>query len=601
MYTGSAEFQAANSQPIQKHKISGTIDGVPFGPENVLFGSVNISNQCSDSVDAQIGAVYIGTLNITFLPNVGIEPTTWQGREIVVNFSLLIEEQPETWETFSLGVFTVADAERNMQGFEITAYDNMSKFDKSITWDYLPAGTLYSILSDICANCGVNLGMNQADCEALPNGDWPNIAMYPGSTVQTYRDILYWLSQMVAGFATCDRQGRLVLKSYKTILSQPGAVPVLPQDKRLAGASISDYVTNFRGVTLYSMKEETSKYYGPPVGTGIVYDLGENPFMQYGTAATIRDMTMEIVDAIGYHLRPFDASIMCAPIFELGDRLKLSGGIAEGYNNTTVIHAIHYAHGRNTQLQCFGANPSILASGTQDKTASTAGNSAKQQTTSYKRYANPNAVSIGSAQELVTEITFTAEKNTDFDVWHEFLIETQLDPGSDSMTLEAVYYLDGAELVRKPVETYTDSARHILTLNYSESVAEGNHMWQVYLEASGGTASIDTNNGIAVLKGQGLSNAEAWDGIIYLVDDVHYMDIIMHVSTVAETSLSLETADCDVITLSDSVPSMEMTMEPAPISENYTFTLFQPAFPIEAEESTAVLAMETTDEYIETE
>ena len=601
MYTGSPEFQAANAQPIQKHRISGTIDGVSFGPENVLMGSVNITNQCSDSVDAQIGAVYIGTLNITFLPNVGIEATTWQGREIAVNFSLLTDEDPETWETFSLGVFTVADAERNLQGFEITAYDNMSKFDKSITWDYLPAGTLYNVLSDICTNCGVTLGMTQADCEALPNGDWPNIAMYPGSTVQTYRDILYWLSQMVAGFATCDRQGRLVLKSYKTILDAPGTVPVLPQDKRLAGASISDYVTNFMGVTLYSMKEETNKYYGPAVGNGIVYDLGQNPFIQYGTGSTIRDMCMNIVDAISYKLRPFDASVMCAPIFELGDRLKLSGGIATGYNNTTVIHAINYAHGRSTQLQCFGANPTIAASGTQDKTASTAGNSAKLQSTSYKRYANPNDITIQTAPELVAEIQFTAEKNTDFDVWHEFLLDTQLDPGSTSMELEAVYYLDGAELIRKPVETYTDSAKHILTLNYSESVNEGNHLWQVYLEASGGSASIDTNKGIAVLKGQGLSNAEAWDGIIYLTDEVHYMDIIMQVSTLSESGIDLQTYDCDVIQLFDNVPGMDIVMQPATITESYNITLYQPTFPIEEEGSTDVFAPETGDYYIETE
>ena len=167
MYTGSADFQAANNQPIQMHKISGTVDGTAFGPENVLINSVRITNQCSDSVDAQIGAVYIGQLEITFLPNIGISPTTWQGREIALNFSLLINETPETWETFSLGVFTVASAERTLQGFSITAYDNMSKFDKMASWDYLPSGTLYSILNDICTECGVTFGMSKADCEAI--------------------------------------------------------------------------------------------------------------------------------------------------------------------------------------------------------------------------------------------------------------------------------------------------------------------------------------------------------------------------------------------------------------------------------------------------
>ena len=601
MYHGSAEFETANSQPIQRHTISGTIDGVPFSADNVLLGSVTITNQSSDAVDAQIGAVYIGQLSITFLPNIGVTPTTWQGKEIVISFSLLTDEDPETWETFPLGVFTVAEAERTLQGYAITAYDNMSKFDKETTWDYLPAGTLYSVLSDICRACGVTLGMTQADCEALPNGDWPNISMYPGSSVQTYRDILYWLSQMVGGFATCDRSGRLVLRSYINILNAPGAAPQLPQDRRLTGASISDYVTNFRGVTLYSMKEDENKYYGGPVGTGIVYDLGANPFMQYGTPATIRDMAMNVANAIKYKLRPFTASIMSAPIWELGDRLELSGGIAAGYGGATVIHSIQYTHGRSTQLQCFGQNPALAASGTQDKAATTASNSSKQNITSYRRYANPNAVTVSTAPEKVAEITFTAEKNTDFEVWHEILLTSALDPGETELELEAVYYLDGQELIRKPVETYTDSARHILTLNYSEGVNEGNHLWEVYLVASGGTAGINTNEAIAVLKGQGLSRAEAWDGIIYLTDDVESVEMLLGLATVEDTSHTLTLLDYESISLSDNVASVEMTMEPTEVTESINITLYQPTFPIEAEESSSLLAPEEGGQYLETE
>lgn len=601
MYTGSADFQAANNQPIQMHKISGTVDGTAFGPENVLINSVRITNQCSDSVDAQIGAVYIGQLEITFLPNIGISPTTWQGREIALNFSLLIDETPETWETFSLGVFTVASAERTLQGFSITAYDNMSKFDKAASWDYLPSGTLYSILNDICTECGVTFGMSQTDCEALPNGDWPNIAMYPGSSVQTYRDILYWLSQLVAGFATCDRSGRLVLRSYSTILAAPGNVPQLPQDKRLTGASISDYVTNFRGVTLYNMKEEEDKYYGDPIGTGVVYDLGANPFIQYGTAVTIRDMCLNIANAIKYKLRPFTASIMSAPIWELGDRLQLSGGIATGYNSTTVIHAISYAHGQSTQLQCFGENPSIAASGTQDKTASTASKSTAQANTSYRRYANPGAVTVSTIPEKVAEITFTAEKNTDFEVWHEILLTSALDPGETAMEIEAVYYLDGTELVRKPVETYEDAARHILTLNYSAGVNEGNHLWEVYLVATGGTASINTNDAIAVLKGQGLSRAEAWDGIIYLTDDVHAVPMPLDVATIDDTSFTLTLVDYETISLSDNVNAAEMAMNAQGFTEVFNIALYQPTAPISVEESDAFIATEEDGHYIETE
>lgn len=600
MYVGTADFQTANSQPIQRHRISGTIDGNAFGPENVLLNSVQINNQCSDAQDAQIGAVYIGTLQATFLPNLSITPTTWQGRVIVINFSLLTDSDPETWETFTLGTFTVAEANRTMQGVEITAYDNMSKFDKAVTWDYLPNGTLYTILSDICSRCSVTLGMTEAQCEALPNGD-ENIGLYPGSDVQTYRDIIFWLSQLVGGFATMDRSGRLVLRSYTNIMSDPGTVPTLPEDRRLTGASISDYTTKFRGVTLWNMKTEQSVYYGGP-GIDPVYDLGANPFMQYGTSLTIRAMAMRLATAVGYHLRPFTAQIMSAPIWELGDRIKLTGGIATGYDSVTVVHAISFVSAQGTTLQCFGANPSISQSNTQDKAANSASNSARLQELSFKRYANAGPISVGTDPEKIVEITFTAEKETDFDVWHEFLLETQLDPGSTEVELEAVYYLDGTEIARKPVETWEDEAKHILTLNYSESVTDGAHLWQVYLTASGGTASINTNEAIAVLKGQGLSRADTWDGYIILTDDVPRTVMQIETAMISETSVTV-IHDIDVVTESfaENVPGMEMGTETPTITESVNITLWQPTFVFEAEQSTAALATETGSYYIETE
>ena len=103
MYIGSNAFQAANERPIQKHRISGTIDNIPFTGRNVLAGSMTISNQCSEESDYKIGAVFIGQLSVTFLRNLSVIPTTWQGRKITVNFGLCIDEIDDIWETFQIG------------------------------------------------------------------------------------------------------------------------------------------------------------------------------------------------------------------------------------------------------------------------------------------------------------------------------------------------------------------------------------------------------------------------------------------------------------------------------------------------------------------
>ena len=600
MYTGSADFIAANSQAIQKHKISGTIDSVSFGPEDVLAGSVTIKNQCSDSSDLKIGCVYVGSLTATFLPSVGIEAKTWNGRKLTVNFSLLIDEENQTWETFQLGVFTVAEAKRTLQGMAITAYDNMAAFDKAASWDYLPSGSVYSILADICSKCSVTLGMTSAQCQALTNGT-RNLGLFPGSDVATYRDILYWLAQAVGGFATIDRLGRLVLRSYGTIFADSSPAPSLPQDRRLQGAGISDYVTDFVGVTLYDMEEELTRYYGSDE-SGVVYNMGANPFIQYGSGANKRDMAMAVYYGISEHpLRPFTASIMSAPIWELGDRIKLTGGIATGYETVTVIHSISFSPGKGTQLACYGANPQITAQQTQQ--AASAGASAqKKNSTTYKRYANSSILTVSSTPVEVVNITFTAEENTDFDVWHEILLTSALASGSDAVQLTASYYLDNELLVRRPVETYEDEAQHILTLNYSEGVNEGVHTWKVYLEASGGTATIDTSGAIAVLKGQGLTRADGWDGIIVLDDTVYNSDVIIPVATVSDSGATVYLDDNETIdNLADTVNNAQEAIGTNTITEAINISLWAPAFAFATEDGLHVIADETGDYYIETE
>ncbi len=597
MYTGSAAFQTANAQPIQKHRISGTIDGVAFGPENIAAGSFSITWQCSDTSDAKIGGVYVAVLKCTFLANTNIPVTSWQGRTISARFDLLIDEDLQTWEGFPLGVFTVAVAERNMQGVTVTAYDNMSVLDAPITWDYLPSGKVYDVLKDICTKNGLTLGMSRADTEALPNGT-ANIGLFPGSDAKTFRDVLHYLTQIVAGFATFDGTGRLIVKSFINEINAPGACPVLPYDKRLTGASISDYVTNFKGVYLYSVKEETQKYYGSSGAGGVVYDLGANPFIQYGTETQIRDMAEEVVTGISYRLRPFKASIMSAPVWELGDRIKLTGGIATGYDTVTVIHAITFTAGRGTAISCYGANPVLANSNTQNKAAASASNSARLSGTNFKRDANLLALSVGNDPVKVTEIQFTAEKDTDIDLWHEYLITTAPSPGP--LELTAYYYLDGVLLDRRPVETYTDAAKHILGLHYSFPTDAGVHMWQVYLQASGGSASIAANDAIAVLMGQGVSKAETWDGIIYLTDTVPAWETLVSLLGISE-SVTVTLYDPESEIFSATVDAYTAPSVAGSVTGSVSITFDQPTFYLTLETSADLIGVETTNDYLETE
>lgn len=567
MYVGSEAFRAANAQPIQKQRITGAVGAEAFGPSDILAGSITITNQCSDASDYTLGGVFVGQLSMTFLRGFNVAVEDWQGQEISIAFGLCIDEENDTWEEFPLGIFTVYEANSVAEGIEVKAYDAMVNFDKVATWQ--PVGTLYQVLQKLCQRCNVSLGMTQVEVEALPNG-LQNYGLWPENDCSTYRDLLYWLAVTVGGFATINRNGALVVKSYKRIMDSVADTPTLQWDKRCTGARVSDYRTYYRGLYLTDAKTDEVKFYGSMSG-GPVYDIGKNPFIQYGTQTTKDNMANAILGSLQVRLRPFEAQIMSAPIWELGDIISMTGGLATGYESRTVVHSWTYSSGQGTKIACFGSNPALAQASSESKAASAAGKSAAMNGISYKRYTNATQVEVTGSEQKVCDIYFTASKETDVEVWHELLLETALtDP---SMTVEAVYYLDGIELSRHPIETYTDSAKHIMTLNYCMGVDEGNHRWEVFLTATGGTATLDVEDGISVLKGQGLVKGDTWDGVIILADEVAYIYATMDfagVSELADASLPTHIGSTE---LADNVGPWSDTLVVYALSENVVVTL----------------------------
>ena len=574
MYTGTAEFQTANAKAIQKQKISGTVGEVAFDPSDVLAGSVTITNQCSDTSDYTLGGVYVGQLSMTFLKGFPITLGDWNGMEININFSLCIDEVNDTWETFSLGYFTVYEANATEVGIEVKAYDAMAKLDKVASWQ--PVGTLFQVLTKICQRCNVTLGMTELEVQALPNGT-ANYGLWPENDCSTYRDLLYWCCVTVGGFATIGRDGKLYVKSFKNIWNQVVTDPVLAWDKRCTGAKVSDYRTYYRGVYLTDAQTDEVKFYGNLSG-GAVYDLGKNPFIQYGTWTTKDAMCNNILGAVQARWRPFEATIMSAPIWELGDILSMTGGLATGYESRTCVMSWSYNSTQGTKLACYGSNPALY-NASSDKAADAASKSSSMNGISYKRYSNANEITVTGSESKVCDIYFTASKVTDVEMWHENLLTTSLGSGSSSMTVEAVYYLDGVELSRHPIETYSDSADHIMTLNYSASVDQGNHRWEVYLLATGGTATLDAEDAISVLKGQGLEKGDTWDGVIILGDEVSV--VYMHITALGLTeSVATHIYDPEAdppthwnIVLSDNVGYVGTPITVGSLTESITITL----------------------------
>lgn len=589
MYHGSELFAQRNARAIQKHRITGAIGPASFSSADILTGSMTLTRQCSDSTDSQIGAVFVSKLTFTLIREIGINARDFVGQKVTINFGLLLDEDSNTYEYFTLGEFYIVEANVTKAGNVITCYDAMANFEKVLPDNFVTSGTVYSITNNICNICGVDFGMTQAQAEALPNGT-TTIGLYTPNDCKTYRDVIYWLSSTIGGFATIDRNGRLIYQTYPTT-TIPG--DPITFDRRLNDASFSDYITDF-GAATFTDADGNTETIGSP-GIGVTYQVGFNPFLQYGTEDTKMNMMRAITTAIiNIKYMPYKVTIMSAPIYDLGDSLYFSDGIADGRAWNGIIHKITYTPGKGTTLEGFGANPALqnLSRGKQDATRA-AQQAAQISEMVMKRYENPVAAVVGSEPEQVVQIDFVTTKPTEVEIWHEIQIETELSSGSDAMTIEAVYYMDDIEMTRKPIETFTDDAMHLLDLHFEMPVEDvGSHRWEVYLETSGGTATIREKDVLALLKGQGISKADAWTGVIILDDDVTVYDIEMTIQEIT-AAVVVGLYDPEYIQISDTVGPVQIEMETQSVTESVNIVLQQFHFAIVSENSEFYITDET--------
>ena len=287
MYSVSDAFKTAIKQPVIQYDLSGTVGSVSFTQENIVSGTFHISNQCTDTNNIVLGSAYVGQLDATFT-GLNINRNDWIDKVITVDVDVLVA--PNSHETVPMGIFTIKEVYHTAEGTQVKAYDNMYKFDKLLDatrFDF--NGEPYAFLQRICADCGVTLGMTQAQVEDLPNGEH---TMYMcgcrkettdyASDVETYRDALFYLAQACACFATINRSGALELRKYRQ-----GTTDTVTEMHRIAGAEFADYVTSYTGLYVESLWAGYTTFYG--------YDLEE--LQQNKADAEAREE--EELDAIG--------------------------------------------------------------------------------------------------------------------------------------------------------------------------------------------------------------------------------------------------------------------------------------------------------------
>lgn len=507
MYAVSNAYKTAMKAASQNGKITGTVGNVSFTEANIVSGSLTVQNQLADS-EIILGAVYVGELTCTFT-GLQVSRYTWVGKVITLSYWQEIGE--DEWEEVPLGIFTVDSAEHTEQGVSVTAYDRMMIFDKPCNYS-TATGAAYDLLILACTECGVTLGMTQAEVEELPNSSYI-LNMYGENDISTWRDYLSQLSAALGAFCRITRDGKLVLKRYQT-----SAADTIDWTDRNSGGSFADFETRFTAVSLDVVEAETMEYFADDPDDGLTYSLGANPFLQSGVKTLRETMCRNILASLGnVDYVPFNFEMLGNPAYDLGDVLVFSNGIGDA-TKKSCLTAFSWTFNGAYQASGAGTDPALAnADGKLDKEIANAISQISATETRYYTYTNAGPLTIEpNASREIVDIRFaTITKATVI-----FQAEVLLSASVDDTVGEVTYYLNNVEVSRHPTETWIDGS-HILHLLYVIRLNDSTlYRFTAELKATGGKITIPAYGVHAVISGRGLAAEEEFDGYIDIIEPI---------------------------------------------------------------------------------
>lgn len=584
MYGVSDAYKTAMHQAVQKFRLTGTVGTTDFTDENILAGSFSITNQCCGNNEVQIGQVYVGELDATFL-NLPLTRYSLKRMKITTSFGLMLEDG--SYEDVPLGVFNISEASWTMSGLVVKAYDNMSLLDKKCNTRQT-TGTAYEMALLATEACGLTLGTTEAEFRTFANGT-ETFSLYAESDIETWRDFISWVAQTVGCNAMAGRDGSIIFRSYGQTV-----VDTLDEEHRFEGASFSDFETKYTGLSCVNLADQTTKYYHVENDDALVYNLGTNPLMQYGVDETkdaLRTNVLTALQQIDYV--PFKVTLIGNPAYDLMDVFSFSGGIADK-NKLFCMTKYNFKYNGGYEMEGVGENPALASAKSKtDKNISGLLAQVEQGKLGITTFTNASAYAIATDDVKVISIQFATSEANHMQFFGQIIVDVKADAvnrssnaagtivvpipattsgssgseessgtdtgsdnsgGSSSETTEetgtttdvsvevnlpvswtedgqAVCYVtfelnDTKIEIHHPAETW-HSGKHTFLLYYpiEDVTANYTNTFNVYLRMSGGIGNIEIGGIVASISGQAMAAQEAWDGRLEFGESVRYFDI----------------------------------------------------------------------------
>ena len=530
-----------------------------FCNDDIVKGSGYITRSCCGSSEIELGSVYAAEMGITLFST--IDRYTLDGAEVKLFFHLVFPDKTE--ETIPMGIFEVTEANRNFKTIEIKAYDYMLRFDKKLNLES-SSGTPYNFLNVICNTCKVALAHTQAEIDKMTNGK-ETLGIYSENDIETYRDLLFYVAQVLGCVCQINREGKLELIPYGNT-----AIRTI-EAKHRYDSSYSDFVTRYTAISSTNKITEESEYYALEKDDALTMNLGVNPLLQFGlktTRARILNAILLAVSKVEYV--PFDSNTIGNPALDPMDCLVFSGGHADETKISCITSITYKINGKHT-LKCVGKNPKLAeAKSKNDKNISGLLNQVEENKTVVYDFVNVSPYEIYDSFVEVLNITFVSKESTSAMFLAEVLVdisayeitekisgvaacdeeETEKDVDFTFVTkthpvLEVMYKINGEEVEDFHPAQICHEGKQLITLFFPLSSVQENceNTFTMWLKVSDGGGSIGETQIRATLSGQGLvAGIGDWNGRITITDSFERIGFAKQEFKVNRFTSSAETA-----------------------------------------------------------
>ena len=464
MYPVSQAFLNAVKANNRKYYWTGKITTTAgtvynFDQEDMVKGSGYITSQCCGSTEIELGTVYAAEMGISLFSE--INRYTLEDAIVELFYHLKISnsrsstdldsnydqsiEADGIYETIPMGIFEVSEANRKAKSLEIKAYDYMVRFEKAFT-SLESIGNAYDFMVLCSTACEVMLAQDRATIEAMPNGT-ENLSIYSDNDIETYRDVLFYVGQVLGGFFVINRSGELELRKY-------GNTPVLTVErKHRFTSSFSDFITRYTAVSSTNLRTQIAEYYHLDPDDGLTMNLGVNPLLQFGLDETRRELCENILNDLSLvNYVPFDSDTIGNPALDVGDILSFSGGQADSTKIACITSNSIKIGGRQA-IKCVGKNPRLSqAKSKNDKNISGLLAQIEAGKIGIHTFTNASAFTVRDVDTKIISIEFATTEANHAQFFGQVIVDVTAQPVTRSVTASGDVVIPSVPVDDLPVD-----------------------------------------------------------------------------------------------------------------------------------------------------